>query len=173
MPQVFVASKPFIESFELPWLIQIWRRSITYVLLFCHQVLPLFLVMAFVGRQPTPATLYVIPALAVVLVAGSGLGTLLALFGARYRDMQHAMGVASGFLFLFSPVMWRAEQLQTNQWAVQFNPLHYFIDLVRKPLLGEAPTTADWTWTVLSALVILMIGFGAFAYSRRRLYYWL
>lgn len=173
MPLAFIFGKPYIESYELPWLLQVWRRSIGYILLFGHQILPLFVVMVVLGVMPSPNMLYVIPALAILMVAGTGLGMLLALFGARYRDLQPAMGVSTGFLFLFTPVMWRAEQLHTNHWAVQFNPLYYFVELVRNPLLGVAPTNADWIWTSVSAVVIFALGFLAYVGARRRLYHWL
>jgi ABC-type polysaccharide/polyol phosphate export permease len=173
MPLTFINARGMMESYELPWLMHIWRRSIGYVLVFAHQLVTLFAVMAMMGVAPRPEMLLIVPALAVLMLAGSGLGLLLALFGARYRDLQPAMVVVSSFLFLFSPVVWRAEQLQVNEWAVQFNPVYYFLKLLRDPLMGQAPSPELWLGTSVAALVIFAIGFLAFYVCRRRLYHWL
>ncbi len=173
MPQVFVQSKGFIESFELPWLMHVWRRSISYVIIFLHQIVTLFAVMAIVQQPPSWEMLWVIPALLVVTVAGAGVGMLLGVLGARYRDLHPTMGIVTRFLFFFSAVMWRPEQLDQNQWVVHYNPLFYFIELVSDPLLGQAPSLGLWLGTIAAALVMLGIGFVAFFLSRKRLYHWL
>ncbi len=173
MPTTFIGAKGMIESYELPWLIHVWRRAFGYVLTFLHQIVPFFLVMAFLGVVPRPEMLYVIPALVVLILAGVGLGILLAIFGARYRDLQPAMAMAATFLFFFSPVMWRAEQLHINQWVVELNPLYYFIKLVRDPLLGVAPSADTWTGATAGALGVFLLGFVGFWLCRRRVYHWL
>lgn len=173
MPNTFIQARGFLESFELPWLIHIWRRSIGYVIVFAHQIVTLFAVMAFLGTPLRWEMLWTIPALLVVMVAGSGIGMLLGVLGGRYRDLQPAMGVAAGFLFFFSPVMWRAEQLQVNEWAVQYNPIYYMITLVREPLLGNAPSAHIWIGTGIAAVSLFVIGFITFWACRRRLYHWL
>lgn len=177
MPQTFIAAKGVIESYELPWLTHIWRRSLGYFILFLHHLVTLFVVMAIPALEapaPNLNMLLAIPALLIVLIAGTGVGMLLAVVGARYRDLQPAMQVSSGFLFLFTPVMWRAEGLRAElAWAYQYNPLHYYISLVRESLLGHAPPQELWIGTGAGAVGLFLLGFLAFLIGRRRLYHWL
>lgn len=173
MPQTFISARGLIESYQLPWMTHIWRRSISYMLLFFHHLITLFAVMAILRVQPTIEMLYAIPALFIVLIAGTGLGLFLAVLGARYRDLQPAMQVAAGFLFLFTPVMWRPEQLLSNEWAFQYNPLYYYITLVRDPLLGRVPPADMWIGAGAGAAAVFVLGFLAFLLGRRRLYHWL
>ncbi|MGE0531955.1 MAG: ABC transporter permease [Hyphomonadaceae bacterium] len=173
MPASFINAKAFLETFDLPWLTYIWRRSIGYALVFFHQLVTLFIAMAFLGVVPSVNMLYAIPALVVILIGGTGVGLILAVFGARYRDLQPAMVVSSGVLFLFSPIVWRAEQLRVNEWAVHFNPIYYCMKLVRDPLLGIAPDWNVWLYTSLGSLAAFFLGFAIFIVSRRRLYHWL
>ena len=139
---------------------QAWRLTLAGVMLYEHV-------------PPRWEMLYVIPALFVVTIAGAGLGLILAVFGARYRDLQPAVLVVTAILFLFSPVMWNAEQLQVNQWIYQYNPFYYLLTLLRDPLLGQAPPPWLWLATSIGAAVAFVIGFFAFCASRRRLYHWL
>lgn len=186
MPNTFIAARGVIESFELPWLTHIWRRSIGYVLLFGHHLITLFGMMAVFAAmaalkvEETPSVavslnmLLAIPALLIVLVAGTGLGTLLAVIGARYRDLQPAMQVSAGFLFLFTPVMWRPDGLRAHlTWVYEYNPLYYYVTLVREPLLGHAPDLSIWLGASAGAAALFAIGFVAFLLGRHRLYHWL
>ena len=173
MPGVFIQSKGFMESFELPWLSQVWRRSIGYLLVFGHQIATLFVVMAVLRVAPSWEMLWTIPALGLVLVSGAGLGIALGVLGARYRDLQPAMGVVASFLFFFSPIMWHADQLHANHWVYLFNPIYYIVTLLRDPLLGHAPDPSIWIGAGLAAIASLAIGLIAFLLSRRRLYHWL
>jgi ABC-type polysaccharide/polyol phosphate export permease len=109
----------------------------------------------------------------VLTVAGTGLGIMLAVFGARYRDLQPATQMAAGFLFMFSPVMWRPEQLTGIEWVYQLNPLHYFIQLLRDPLMGHAPPLELWIGCTAAAAALFGLGFLVYFVSRRRLYHWI
>lgn len=173
MPTTFINARGVIESYELPWLTHVWRRSLSYVMVFFHHLITLAAVMVALRIQPSINMLYAIPALAIIMVAGGGVGMFFATLGARYRDLQPAMQVASGFLFLFTPVMWRAEQLQINHWAYQYNPFYYLITLVREPLLGRMPAQELWIGAGIGAAALFIIGFLTFLLSRRRLYHWL
>jgi len=173
MPATFIVARGVIESYELPWLVHIWRRTIAYLLTFAHQIVTLGVVMAIMSVTPSPNILFAIPALGVVLLAGTGVGLLLAVLGARYRDLQPALQIFASFLFLFTPIIWHAERLRENQWVVDYNPLHYLVELVRGPLMGEAPDRSIWLWTTLASLVLFVIGFVTYLLARRRLYHWL
>lgn len=174
MPNAFIASRGLIESYELPWLTHVWRRSIGYFLVFLHQLVTLFVTMALLDVQPNINMLYAVPAAAIVVLAGTGAGLLFAVLGARYRDLQPALQVAAGFLFLFTPVIWRSDQLQASvSWAYDYNPLYYYLTLLRDPLLGQLPEPRMWIVATAGAFGLFVLGFLVFLLSRRRLYYWL
>lgn len=173
MPVTFIAARGIIESYELPWLTHVWRRSIAYLLIFAHQMVTLAAVMAIMRVVPNLNMLYAIPALALVLIAGTGVGLFLAVVGARYRDLQPALQIVTSFLFLFTPIIWQADRLRENAWVVGYNPLHYLIELVREPLMGRAPDPSIWLWAGLGSVASFVVGFAAFMFARRRLYHWL
>lgn len=173
MPVAFIGAKGFIESFGLPWLVHIWRRRIGNASVVVRQLVILFAVMAWLQKKPTVEMLSAIPALFILTIAATGFGILLAMFGARYRDLQPAMQMIAGFLFMFSPVMWHREQLTDNQWVVEYNPLYYFIRVLRDPLLGKLPPTEIWVGTAAGAVLLFVIGCLAYLVGRRRLYHWL
>ncbi|MBL8536991.1 MAG: ABC transporter permease [Hyphomonadaceae bacterium] len=174
MPHAFINSRGYLESYEVPWLTHIWRRSLSYMLVFFHQLITLFVVMAILGIQPNTYMLMAIPAVAIVMVAGTGAGIFLAVAGARYRDLQPAMVILSGFLFLFTPVIWHTRQLPVDvQWAYQYNPAYYMLTLLRDPLVGQPVASEIWLIACCVAIGFLLLGLVTFVATRRRLYYWL
>jgi ABC-type polysaccharide/polyol phosphate export permease len=56
---------------------------------------------------------------------------------------------------------------------ITLNPLFHLIDVVRAPLLGQAPAASSW----IAVLLMLLVGWSAtiflFARFRRRLAFWL
>lgn len=173
MPVAFVQAKGFLESYELPWLTHIWRRSLGYLLVFAHQIITLIVVMALLRIPPRAEMLLAIPALVLVVVAGAGMGMFLAVVGARYRDLQPAMSILVSLLFFLTPVIWRSDQLPANEWIFLLNPLYYLVTLVRDPLLGHAPSSEIWVVASLITLSLFLLGFLTFSSSRGRLYHWL
>lgn len=173
MPIALVHAKGYIESYEVPWLTHIWRRSIQYLLVFAHQIVTFVVLLAVFQTPLKSEMLLAIPGLLLVTIAGAGAGIFLSVFGARYRDLQHAMSILASLLFFLTPVIWRAHQLPTNAWIYHFNPLYYFTSIVRDPLLGQAPDPLVWIVAGALTLVLFVLGFVSFSMTRGRLYHWL
>lgn len=178
MPIALVHAKGYLESYEVPWLTHIWRRSFQYLLVFAHQIITFVVVIALlyaVGHTDLvhKEMLLAVPGLALVTFAGAGAGMFLSVFGARYRDLQHAMTILASLLFFLTPVIWRANQLPENSWIYHLNPLYYFMTIVRDPLLGHAPSAEVWIISAVLSVALFAIGFISFSMSRGRLYHWL
>jgi ABC-type polysaccharide/polyol phosphate export permease len=101
------------------------------------------------------------------------MGLLLAITGARYRDAYPIVGAAIQVAFFVTPVMWPASLLTTNSWFAEANPLHHLIQVVRGPLLGEAPPLTSWA--IASALAVAGTLMAVLLFRRvlRRIIYWL
>lgn len=173
MPTALVAAKGYIESYEVPWLTHIWRRSLLYLIIFAHQIITFVVLLVVMQARVSVEMLLVIPGLLVTTVAGAGLGIFLAVLGARYRDLQHAMGMVSSPLFFMTPVIWRAQQLTNNEWVYHLNPLYYFVSIVRDPLVGHAPSAYVWIIACVLAAAFFTLGIAVYGWNRGRLYHWL
>ena len=97
---------------------------------------------------------------------------VLGVMGARFRDIEYAINSVLPILFFVSPVLFRPDRLSINQEVIWMNPLSYFIEAVRAPLL-----TQNFSWMPhMVLLVILMIGAALSWYvyktMGRRLAFW-
>ena len=84
--------------------------------------------------------------------------TILALAGARYRDLSHSTGLVLQAIWFASPVYFLEEVFLGAGlgYLVYWNPVYHILELVRAPLLrGEAPNVA----TGFFLLSIMIFGY--------------
>lgn len=140
-----------IREHNLPLLAHAMRTVIGNVLIFSHN-LGVVLVAIAVFHEPSWKMLAAIPALAVILINGAWLTVLFGLICARFRDLPPLISVAINLLFLVTPVFWYKDMLQGRSYIADYNPLFYFVDILRSPLMGEYPSLH--TLTVMAGITV-------------------
>jgi ABC-2 type transport system permease protein/lipopolysaccharide transport system permease protein len=81
--------------------------------------------------------------------------------------MQELIGSILMFAFLFTPVIWKADQMPigTVRGAIaRVNPLFHLIEIVRAPILGEP--VAHSTYIYLAAMLVVGWVVAFFTYRR-------
>lgn len=148
---------------NLPILAHAIRAVVSNTVIFGHN---LAVVAITVVISPTPvtwATLFALPALALLAFNGIWITLVFGLLCARYRDLPPLISVITNLLFLITPVFWVRDMLGQRGFIADFNPLYHFIELLRAPLLGSLPplhtlavvlgiTGFGWVLTLLIAL---------------------
>jgi ABC-type polysaccharide/polyol phosphate export permease len=71
-----------------------------------------------------------------------------------------------------TPVFWSPDDLPGRPALVLFNPLHYLIDIVRKPLLGEWPSVTTYVAVIVIVIAGWMLTYVVFQRFRKRIAYW-
>jgi len=84
------------------------------------------------------------------------LANLLAYFGARFRDLPHAMGLILQACWFISPVYFQTDLFRNGglNGLVDYNPIYHLLQIVRAPLLsGEWPTSQNYEFCIGTALI--------------------
>lgn len=100
------------------------------------------------------------PALAVVAVNIAWMGAIVAVIGARLPDVYQLVGSILMFSFLFTPILWRADQVPVGTLRgtiARANPLFHLVEIVRAPLLGEHIETMTYFYLLVMTVVGWMI----------------
>jgi ABC-type polysaccharide/polyol phosphate export permease len=133
--------------------------------------LVLYLVGVVFGIFPLAWTgLLALPGIILIVVNGIWVVTVLAFICARYRDIMLIVRSLLQLAFLVTPVFWNYQQIAANRrFIVDYNVLFYFIQIVRMPLLGTAPSI--WMYLIVIATTLLGYLIAAITYygMRRRL----
>lgn len=170
---VFIQSESVIKQISLPFGVHVMRMVWRNTLVLAHNSVVLVLVLAFMGLNPGPAGLLVVPALALALVAGLALGYLLGTLSARFRDIPPIVGSLMQVLFYVTPVIWTPDLLKGHPGLLLWNPVHHFLEILRAPLLGKAVPAESWAIALGMTAVLLAVAVPFFARFRRRIAFWL
>ena len=96
----------------------------------------------------------------------------LGMVGARYRDLEYLISSFLPLLFFISPVVFRADRLPENMNIIWLNPLSYFIEVIRKPILGEVPDAKTYVIVVGILAVGCLVTYLFYRLRGHRLSFW-
>jgi ABC-2 type transport system permease protein len=147
----------------------IWRNY----LIVAHTFLVYVGVALVFQLGPNLNTLWLLPALPVVIFATSWPPILLGILSARFRDIPLIIQNVVTVAFFLTPVLWHADQLGDRAYFAVLNPLTHIIELVRMPLLGDPLTSQNWVMALGTGAVGWAVTLLVFARSRARVPYWL
>jgi ABC-type polysaccharide/polyol phosphate export permease len=171
-PICFNRQAGMIKNVAIPAWFFVLRLVARHTINLLHNLVIVVGVILYFNLPITVTTWLVVPGLILVILNLFWIMFMLGLLGARFRDIEHLINSVVPLLFFISPVIFRADRLPVSMDIIWFNPLSYFIEVIRAPVLGAVPS--------LTAYVVLvgMLLFGSLAtygYSKaygKRLAFW-
>jgi ABC-type polysaccharide/polyol phosphate export permease len=147
----------------------IYKNSI--ILLYNLPIVVL-LVVAF-GVPVNGYTLELVPAMILFWLTMVCAGYVVAMVCTRFRDVAQLVSNGLQVAFFVTPVLWKPDFLESHQqFIVTLNPFALYVDLLRRPLLGQPVAAEEW----LAALAITAVGgltaLWLIGRYERRIIYW-
>src|SRR5262245_19842109 len=171
--QTFVSAQNVITQVRMPFSVHAWRTVYRNLIVLAHNMVIVPLVLLMFGVRVGWTVVFIVPALAILTLNGIWISILLGMISARYRDVPPIVMSFVQVIFFVTPIFWPPEAMGIWMQALPLNPLFAAVDVIRAPLLGEAPLT--YSWPVL--LVVTALGsigtFALFAKFRSRITYWI
>ncbi|MCJ8151399.1 ABC transporter permease [Shinella sedimenti] len=171
---VFIEADSYIRSSSLPRFLFIFRMLCRNTLVFAHNLILVPVVMVAFLVPPTLQILWFFPAFVLTLLNGAWIAMLLGPLCARFRDLPQIIASIVQIAFFVSPVIWSKSQLGDNYpFILDLNPFAIFLELMREPLLGRAPTFEMWASAGAVTFIGLAIAIPFFARFRARVAYYM
>ncbi len=171
-PNLFLQYSQDILNIPMPLFIYVYRMVALNVLNLLFQLPVVFLVIVLVANV-NRYTLLSIPALLAYFITAIWVTLLLAILGSRFKDLKYTIASIMRLLFFFSPIFWVPVKGSFRETIAFLNPLTYFLEIIRSPLLGQLPSTAAWRNVLVINLFGIVITLAAFLSCRRRIPFWL
>ena len=109
----------------------------------------------------------------LVILNGMWFALFMGIVATRYRDIPEIMNNIMQIAFFMTPILWMPDMIGRGLGVLDFNPFYHFVELLRAPLLGQAPDALSW-WVVLGITAGgWIVAFLLFARYRGRVAYWL
>lgn len=170
---LFIGGESLLKQLKFPLMIlvltAIWRN----IIIFLHNMVVVALVVVVLDVPVNFNTLLLIPGVFLFALNALWYMPFLALLSVRFRDIPPVVGNILTVFYFITPVFWRPEQMASQSFIYEYNPLHHLMDMIRSPLVGEAPELVSYFVVVTMAVIGAAITFVAFAYLKRRVPYWL
>lgn len=172
-PNCFIANSSILKNTLNPLLIFPAIMMLKNFIIFAHN----FVIILFVFLMYTPDinvnTLLIVPGLLLVIANLLCIIFILAILGARFRDLSPALNSFMTIVFFLTPVIYRPEKLGIKQYLVWLNPFTYLISLIRDPLTGIASPFFVYVVTTISLIVGILVVVRLLQKYRFRVVYWL
>jgi lipopolysaccharide transport system permease protein len=169
----FISAEASIKQMPAPVCIHVLRVIARSLIMFAHNFVIYVAVLLIFGIWPGWNGLLAIPGLIVVIANGIGFGLTLGTLSARFRDIPPLMSNLIQMMFFVTPILWRPESLGSRGIIAHANPIYHLIEIVRLPLLGEAPGLTSWALAGAFTIANLGLAFYIYARLRWRIPYWL
>jgi ABC-2 type transport system permease protein/lipopolysaccharide transport system permease protein len=169
----FFVSAGLIRQLPAPLSCHMFRAVWRNLLIFIHNSVIYVVVMIFYGIYPGLWNL-VFAGLGIGLICINGFwaGLTLGVLSARFRDTPPIVVSIVQVVFFLTPIFWHASQIPERSYVIVFNPLSYFLELVRQPLLGQSPELRTWAIAASITIFLVISSFAFFAKYRARVAYW-
>jgi len=169
---IFVEAAPLITEIKLPYTLYIFRLISRQIIIFFHNAVVYVLVALLFKLHLHWNFLLFFPGLFLLILNLTSISLLLALLGTKYRDIPQVISSIIQVAFFVTPISW-APNLLSSSIILKMNPLSYFIDLVRSPLLGQSPEMASWVVGLCLTIITLGVSFLLFSKLRRNIPFWI
>jgi ABC-2 type transport system permease protein/lipopolysaccharide transport system permease protein len=146
------------------------RTLFKTLITFAHH-LAIYVIGLALGFLPLAwINLLALPGLLLLFLNGVWVVALLAFVCARFRDIELIVRNLLQLAFLVTPVFWNYQQIASNRrFVVDYNVFFHFIEIVRAPLLGQAPSPASYAVVLGVTVLGYAAAFVTYRHMRRSL----
>lgn len=142
--EMFKMHAGFIKQMRMPFNFYALKFFTKNFLIFAHNFVVYFVVIAMFRFNPGWKVFLAIPGILLLLVNLYWICLFVAVISTRFRDMVPIVSSSIQLLFFVTPISWMPKLIGENSIIVKYNPLVYFMEIIRRPLLGEFPPIHYW-----------------------------
>lgn len=172
-PTIFIANNSYIKDMKVNLLVLVVRALTRNFIILLHNAVFIVGVCLYFHIWPHWQMLALIPGVMIVLVNLFWIMLLLGILGARFRDLEPIIQSLVQVLFFVSPITWLPKLVGADSWVLKLNPITYFLDLTRSPVMNDGPALSSWIIALALALAGFTVSLLLYAYKRDRIVYWI
>jgi len=171
--QIFLESSHYLTQIKLPFTVFVLRTIVRSFIIFLHNLVIMIPVIFFLHVPITWAIFLLIPGCVLVFLAAFSYLFILAILGARFRDVTQIVTSFIQIVFFITPIIWNPSSLRGEHlYLIDYNPFFYFLDLLRSPLLGSTPSLRTFTVCICMVILGFLMSYCLMLKARKRIIYW-
>lgn len=152
-PRILLDYRSLILQGQIPIAIYPLISNLKQWIVMMHGLPVLLVVLAITPNTLSPQLLWLVPGLLAITIFCISISLILAIAGAYFPDLAEVVSSGMRFVFFLTPVLWMADQRPTLIIISHANPLFYFLEAFRAPIIG----TSDPGFAVMVASIIATV----------------
>lgn len=169
---VITGAARYMKQGQIPLSLFTWRLVARHVIHTAHDMLVFVPVAIWFGIAPGWQALAFLPAFLLVTILLQATVTVIGIACARFSDLTQVVVSVMQMLMFLTPVFWLPEGGVSRSRVLSYNPLYYPLELLRRPLLGEAVPAEFWWRSAALGAAACALALVVVALKRRQLVYW-
>jgi ABC-type polysaccharide/polyol phosphate export permease len=171
---VFTYNEIFLKQLSPPKSSFVMRLIWRNLLMLAHHMVLYIPIVLYFGVPLKWTALWAIVGMALICVTGYWVALFLGMICARFRDIPPLVNSLLQVALFVSPIMWKKEGMgKAVETLAALNPLYYYLELVRAPLLGQPINYQVWLVASFFTAAGFLFTMACFAQYRARITYWL
>jgi lipopolysaccharide transport system permease protein len=170
----FVTGEVIIRQLPIPHYVHMLRSLWKNLIVLGHNFVILPIVFLVFLSPPNWNIVLLFPGLLLTSAFLLAFTYLVALATTRFRDMQQITASMMTVMFYVTPVIWQPSLIPsgTAHLLLGLNPFYHFLQIIRLPILGQAPTFENWALAIAMTLLAGCVAYLASKKYKNRLAYW-
>lgn len=150
---VFISREGYIRNVPMPISVHLYQMIARNLIIWFFNMAIYLLVAVIFGLVPNLNTALFLMAGPLLLINVIWMALAAGILSTRYRDIPQVIASLIQVVFFLTPIFWSVKTMPERPSFVSANPLYHLLEIVREPLLGNAPTTLNWAVSIAIALV--------------------
>jgi ABC-type polysaccharide/polyol phosphate export permease len=171
--QAFWTQGDLIKQIRVPFSVHVLRIVWANFIVLLHTIIIIVPIWLYFRHWPGPAALLALPGIIVISLNLVWVGLVLAVLNTRFRDVSQMVETLLQIAVFATPIMWPVSALGERMFIADINPIYHLIELVRAPLLGQAPEPLSWIIALAAAAAGSLLAALLLRRVERRIVYWL
>lgn len=169
---IFANEATSIKQSLLPLSFYIYKLIYRQIIVFVHNITIYVLVCVIYPPSVSAVMLLAIPGFVLMVLTAFFVGLVIGPISARFRDIPPIIASLVQVFFFITPIFWTVGNVPKRGVFVNINPFYHYLEVVRQPLLGNAPTSLNWIVVVGLTIGFGLVSFIFFSRYRSKITYW-
>lgn len=136
-PTIFLQGKQYLHSMKIPYHFYVFRYAMRNYIVLLHAILISIVICVVLQTTDYWRFLIVIPVSVLFLVISITFGMILGLVGTIFRDLIPIMILITNIFVIITPIFWKKDFIEGNDWFVAWNPVYHALELYRSAFIYE------------------------------------
>ncbi|WP_157631169.1 ABC transporter permease [Vibrio pacinii] len=164
--KLFYANASQIKEVPLSYFSYIYkyllRNSISLILSF----MPVIIVLTYYGQIADSRFFQTIIGIIIVSINGFWISIVLGIATLHLKDLSELTANFMRLVFFITPVLWTPEMAGAKGEIIVYNPLFYYLDVIRSPLIGHEINGNSYAVTSIISIFGIVLAY--FVYNKYR-----